>query len=151
MSPLITRRNLMIGAAGTAGAMALGGGIWVGAADARTALLAYFKRALPGVTIDEPSARQCISEFLKRWSPAQQKVVATAWQTLGVEEMVRINDKFALAARWALTRFLTNSNFFDLDDPRSEPIVYESPEPGAACRNPFADLSPPAATPKSPT
>lgn len=46
--------------------------------------------------------------------------------------------------RRALTRYLMNSNFFDLEDPGSEPVIYVSPV-SEACSNRFADLRPPTA------
>ena len=143
MGPLITRRNIMIAGA-AAGAAALGGGVWIATSNPTDILLRYYQRLLPGVRLDEPSARAAIDDFLEiSVGPPKRKLVATAWRTFGVGTMERANQQFELLSRRAFTYFLANSNFFQLSDPRAEPIVYVKPVIGAACVNPFADLSPP--------
>lgn len=47
-------------------------------------------------------------------------------------------------ARYMLTHFLINSNFFLVKDPKAQPIDYASPQPGSACASPFTNLDPPA-------
>lgn len=137
-----SRRNILIGG-GTAAIAAAAGASWVVLADEHQALLDYFKRSLPGVRIDEASAAKCIHEFLGRWSWKERRAVIVAWQTFGVETMGNMSDKFELAARRALTMYLTNSNFFEAADPRAKTIVYVSRPSGTACTNPFANLDPP--------
>ena len=139
----MTRRDIVVGS-GAAALAVLGAGGWVVIADSRKALLDYFKQELPGVSLDETSAGRCIDEFLSRWSWTEQRLVSVAWRTFGVESVGTVSDKFDLAARKALTMFLTNSNFFDTADPRAEIIVYTSSPPGMACANPFANLDPAA-------
>ena len=154
-----SRRRLLIGAAIIGTAVSTSGAVWIYKADAKTALLDYFKRTLPGVTIDENSARTCIDDFLKRWvkrpglvrqsgytvmaTIVKIQLAATAWQVVGVENLSELDRKFELIARQALTFFLVNSNFFLTEDPRQEAIVYLAKAPGSACSNPFANLAQP--------
>jgi hypothetical protein len=139
-----SRRDVLVGG-GTLGIVAVASASgWVVLADEHQALLGYFKKVLPDVKIDEQSAADCVDEFLSRWSWKERRAVSVAWRTLGVETMGSMSEQFELAARKALAMFLTNSNFFDVSDPRATTIVYASRPPGAACTNPFANLDPPA-------
>jgi hypothetical protein len=149
----------LIGAAIIGTAVSTSGLLWISKADAKEALLDYFKRMLPGATIDVKSASVCIDDFMERWanppmlvrpshdilltSMVKIQFVVAAWQVMGVENLSKLHEKFELVARKALTFFLLNSNFFQTDDPRLEPIVYVAKSPGAACSNPFANLDPP--------
>ena len=108
------------------------------------AVLAFYKRALPGVTIDEKSALAGIDEFVSDWSTPKTLVVQTAWNAAGVETMAELNGHFERTARYILTHFLINSNFFHVKDPRAQPIVYVSTPLGTACGNRLANLEPPA-------
>ena len=143
MPEALTRRNVLIGATAF-GVAAVGGAAWVATAEFKSAVLAFFKRALPGVTIDEKSALTGIDEFVSDWPTAKRLVLGMAWNTAGVDTMAAVNIRFASAARHMLTHFLINSNFFMVKDPRAQTIVYVSSPPGAACANPFANLDPPA-------
>ncbi|MBP2234660.1 hypothetical protein J2Z31_001150 [Sinorhizobium kostiense] len=58
--------------------------------------------------------------------------------------MAAVHDRFQPPARYMLTHFLINSNFFLVKDPKAQPIVYASPQPGSACASPFTNLDPPA-------
>jgi hypothetical protein len=136
---IITRRNVLIGA-GAVGVVAATGGAWIATADAKAELLVFFKRALPGVTIDEASALRSIEEFTAQWSRGRTMLVSAAWRVAGVERMSAMQDRFDLAARRALTYFLTNSNFFEVPDPRKETIVFVARPAGSPCINPFANL-----------
>jgi hypothetical protein len=139
----LSRRDVIVGATAL-GAAAIGGGtILLATADAKAALLGFFRRSLPGVAIDTPSANACIDAFMTRWSTMDRQIVSTLWQTVGVEMMAESNRKFETASRLALTQFLVNSNFFQVADPRAEPIVYVDKPANAACTNPFANLDPP--------
>ncbi|MCI0625645.1 MAG: hypothetical protein L0387_29050 [Acidobacteria bacterium] len=142
MRQVFTRRNVLIGLT-TAGAAAMGGVIWVTRADAKVELLEFFKRSLPGVTIDNGSAKACIDEYMSKWSRAKFQFVGAAWRTAGVETMSAMSERFDAVARESLTYFLTNSNFFQATDPRKEIIVFAAKPPGTACINPFANLEPP--------
>ena len=102
------------------------------------------------VTLELPdkAEREAILEVHVRGKPLAEdvdlKTVAAGTPGFsGADIKNLVNEAAMLAARRALTLFLTNSNFFYLDDPRSEPISYVSPPPVAACINPFANLSPP--------
>jgi hypothetical protein len=141
MRNALTRRNLLIGAVAI-GASATGGAIWIATADAKAALLDFFKRSLPGVKIDETSANKCIDDVLSQWSMAKTQLLGAAWRTAGIENVAAI-DRLDRAPREALTLFLTGSNFFQTADPRSELIVYVGKPHGTACANPFANLDPP--------
>jgi hypothetical protein len=155
MRGAFSRRRLLIGAAVLGTVVSTSGALWVSKADAKTALLNYFKRVLPGVTIDEKSALACIDDFLKQWVTLvlrsgydvmilnlKFQAAAAASQVVGVEKLSEFSEKFELIARKALTFFLVNSNFFHTPDPRQEPIVYIAKPAGAACNNPFANLEP---------
>jgi hypothetical protein len=155
---VFSRRRLLIGAAIIGTAVSTSGAFWISKADAKAALLDYFKRTLPGVSIDESSARTCIDDFLRRWvdrpgllrpsryavmvSMVKVQLVATAWQIVGVDKLSGLDQKFEMIARQALGFFLVNSNFFLTEDPRQEAIVYVAKAPGTACSNPFANLTP---------
>ena len=143
MGPVITRRRILIGS-GAAGAAALAGGVWVATSNPTELLFQYYQRLLPGVTLDPTSTRAAINDFLAvSISPLKLHGVATAWHTVGVGALSRANQHFELFTRAACSYFLINSNFFQLDNPRAETIIYTKPVLGAACGNPFADLSPP--------
>jgi hypothetical protein len=139
----LTRWHVIIGATAIGAATIGGGATLLATADARAALLGFFKRSLPGVAIDTPSANGCINAFISRWSTMNHRIVSTLWQTVGVEMMAETNSKFEIASRLALTQFLVNSNFFQVTDPRAEPIVYVGQPSNAGCTNPFANLDPP--------
>jgi hypothetical protein len=154
-----SRRRLLVGGAIIGTAASTGGGLWLSHANANAALLDYFQRALPGVSIDENSALKCINDFMEWWAnppmlirpsryalmakKVKMQVLAAAWQVIGVDRMAKLDGKCELVARQALTFFLVNSNFFHTENPRQEPIVYVASAPGSACANPFADLDPP--------
>jgi hypothetical protein len=145
MTEFLTRRNVLIGAA-AAGAVAFGGVTWATTADLRYAVLAFYKRARPGVTIDEKSALAGIDEFVSDWSTPKRLVLQTAWNVAGVDTMAELNGRFESVARHMLTHFLINSNFFYVQNPRAQPIVYVSRPPGTPCGNPWANLEPPTAS-----
>ena len=90
------------------------------------------------------SAMTCIDDFVANWPLAKRLVLATAWNTAGVDTMAAIHDRFQPSARHLLTHFLINSNFFQVENPAAQPIVYVSRPRGSACSNPFANLDPPA-------
>ncbi len=160
MRGAFSRRRLLIGAAVFGTVVSTGGAVWVSKANAKTALLNYFKRVLPGVTIDEKSALACIDDFFAQWinpydATAERRsgyavmffnlkvqAAAAASEVVGVDKLSEFSEKFELIARRALTFFLVNSNFFQIPDPRQEPIVYVTSTLGAACNNPFANLEP---------
>ena len=142
MPKSLSRREVLIGTAAV-GAAAGGGVAWLATADVKPAALAFFKRALPGVAIDEKSAMTCIDDFVADWPLAKRLVLATAWNTAGVDTMAAVHDRFQSPARHLLTHFLINSNFFQVKDPKAQPIVYTRQPPGSACANPFANLDPP--------
>lgn len=159
MSEAWSRRRVLVGASIIGAAASTGGGLWLSHANAQAALLDYFQRALPGVSIDKNSAIKCIDDFMERWTnppmlirpgryalmakKMKMQMLAAAWQVIGVDELARFDEKFEFVARQALTFFLMNSNFFHTEDPRRESIVYIPNTPGSACANPFADLDPP--------
>jgi hypothetical protein len=142
MAETFSRRNILIGAAAT-GATAAGGVTWVATADLRPAGLAFFRRALPGVTIDEKSALVAIDEFVSDWPMAKRLALGAAWNMAGVDTMAAMHPRFEPPARHLLTHFLLGSNFFEVKDPRAQPIVYTGNKIGTPCANPFANLSPP--------
>jgi hypothetical protein len=141
----LTRRQLLAGSAALSATAAAGGVSLLAIADVEEQLLAYFEKVLPDVRIDRASARQCVKDFLvwRQWSQTKQLVAGAAWSVTGIDTMAALNQNFEWAARRAVTLLITNSKFFYLEDPRSEPIIYESRPPGAACNNPFANLAPP--------
>jgi hypothetical protein len=160
MRGAFSRRRLLIGAAVFGTVVSTSGALWVSKADAKTALLNYFERVLPGVTIDKKSALACIDDFLAQWVNPYDATVerrsgyalmffnlkvraaAAASQVVGIEKLSEFSEKFELIARRALTFFLVNSNFFLISDPRQQPIVYVASAVGAACNNPFANPEP---------
>jgi len=141
MPKSLSRREVLIGTAAV-GVAAASGVAWGVTADIKAAVLAFFKRALPGVTIDEKSAMTCIDDFVAGWPLAKRLVLSTAWNTVGVDTMAAVHDRFQPPARYMLTHFLINSNFFLVKDPKAQPIVYTSPQPGSACASPFTNLDP---------
>ena len=143
MAGILSRRNVLIGTAAV-GAAAVGGVTWVATAEVKSAGLAFFKRALPGVTIDDRSALVAIDEFMSDWPTAKRLALGAVWNTAGVDTMAAINPRFESPARHLLTHFLLGSNFFLVKDPRAQPIVYLGKRSGTACANPFANLDPPA-------
>ena len=144
MPEALSRRNVLIGTAAV-GAVAVGGVTLVATAEVKSAALAFFKRALPGVTIDEKSALVAIEEFVADWPLAKRLVLGAAWNTAGIDTMAAMTPRFEPPARHLLTHFLLGSNFFLVKDPRAQPIVYLGNRAGTACANPFANLDPPPA------
>jgi hypothetical protein len=147
---------MVVGALGFGG---LGAAGWVASRDPKEFVIGLVREALPGVQIDRPSALVFAQDFMNdfywrfprgRWA---ERLMAAA-KIHGAETVRGVagagafmqGGAFESAAsetlRRALTRYLMNSNFFQLADPTSEPIVYTSPT-SQACSNPFADLSPP--------
>jgi hypothetical protein len=143
--PELTRRNVMIGVTALSATAAVGGATLLAIADVEAELVAYIRKTLPGVHIEEASVLQCVKDFMvwRQWSSTKKLIAGAAWSVAGVDAMATIDQNFEVAARRAVTLFMTNSNFFDLDDPRSGIVVYEKLGEGAACINPFANLDPP--------
>jgi hypothetical protein len=140
MKAILTRRNVLLGA----GAATLAGGIWVVTAKAADLLIPFFQNNLPGVTLDLPSTRLAIEDYISaNMTNAQLRTAVAAWRVFGVQGARKFHDKFETLTRNIFSYFLLNSNFFSEALPTARPIVYVRPAPGAACRNPFADLSPP--------
>jgi hypothetical protein len=114
---------------------------------------------LPGVRLDAVSVRGCAEDVFEAMqaplrhslgehvaSTLKLKGVRMASQALGLDRVATMGpfeQRLEEIARMAVTRLLINSNFFEVDDPRAELIIYRRPEPNAACINPFADLTPP--------
>lgn len=137
MRQLITRRNLLIAGGVLAGAAALGGTL-VATTDVRTALAEFVKESLPGVTCDEASLYRCVDEFIGGWSRSKKAAMGSIYAVLGVRGAGERFHRLEFAPRMILTNFLTNSNFFDVSDPRRVVIKYDPLPPQTACRNPFA-------------
>jgi hypothetical protein len=140
MKAILTRRNVLLGA----GAATLAGGAWVVTAKASDLLIPFFQKNLPGVTLDLPSTRLAIEDYISaNMTNAQLQIAVAAWRVFGVQGARKFHDKFETLTRNIFSYFLLNSNFFTEALPMARPIVYVRPAPGAACSNPFADLSPP--------
>lgn len=151
-----SRRQLLLAGAAGAGTLAAGGALWLAAARPRELVVALLQRALPGVTIDHASALECADDVMGVFegpfvanvqSQVKLKGVRVAGQAVGLDRVAHlgpVEDRLDEITRLAVTRFLLNSNFFQVPDPRAATIVYRRPDPNAACRNPWADLSPPA-------
>ncbi len=138
----LTRRALIV--AGTAAAAGAAGGAWISFKGTEMALLAYLREMLPGVTIDEASARALIAESTeKKWSFVEQRIAGVAYGVAGVDVPASLDQRFELMARHVLTRFLTESNFFDLDKPAAEPVVCEPVPRQVACSSRFSDFGEP--------
>ena len=105
MSDSLSRRHVIIGVAAVSAAAIGAGAILFATADAKAALLEFFRRALPSVAIDTQSANACIDSFMTRRSTMKRHVLSNAWQTAGVELMAGLNEKFESASRKALTQF----------------------------------------------
>jgi hypothetical protein len=142
MAAKFSRRTILIGA--TAGAAAVAGGAyWFATSEFRSSALAYLKRSLPGVPIDEESAIACIEDFAASKPLFKSAALRSGWSIAGVENMSELNTQFQHQERFFLTYFLLNSNFFYEDDPKAQSIVYATPPKIVACGNPFANLDPP--------
>lgn len=155
--PKISRRTMLAAGGAAAGAGALGA-VWFAASNPVDLIISLLQRALPGVRLDPVSVRTCaedVFESVQYQFPRPQrlpsalklKAVRMASQVAGVERVASMGpfeQRLDEITRVAVTRLLTNSNFFTVADPHSEVIVYTRPEPNAACGNPFADLTPPA-------
>lgn len=155
--PKLSRRTMLAAGGAAAGAGALGA-VWFAASSPVDLIVSLLQRALPGVRLDPASVRACaedVFEIVQYQFPRQQrlpsalklKAVRMASQALGVERVASMGpfeDRLEEITRVAVTRLLTNSNFFAAADPRNEVIFYTRPEPNAACGNPFANLTSPA-------
>lgn len=134
----LTRRTLM--ASGAALAAVAAGGAWLSFKGTESALLAYLREKLPGVAFDENSARICIAQSLQKWSFVEQRVAGVAYGVVGVDRLAPLDERFELMARRVLTRFLTESNFFDVADPKAEVIAFQPQPPQSACASRFSDF-----------
>ncbi len=137
MKQAVSRRKVLVGAVATATVGAVGGAALLVAADLENAMLGYLRAVLPGVDIDEVSARRCIADFTADWSMAKSRAFAAAGSTIGIATVATVDARFELISRQCFTRFLRYSNFFDVADPRASIIVYSAPDRGAPCANPF--------------
>jgi hypothetical protein len=157
---LFDRRRLL---AASVGAIGLGGAgaAWVATRDPKDLVIALVRNALPGVRIEEASVQSFATDYIRgfhrTFSPQRWSERLLADVKLHTAEAVRgvvgvgvfaprgvFGGFAAQKTRRALTRFLMNSNFFVLDDPSAELVVY-SPPATEICRNPFADVRPPRA------
>ena len=159
----MSRRSMLAAGAAGVGVVGLAGAGWVLTQDPKDLILALLKHALPGITIDEPTARVFAVDYMDEFygqyqaagldpekliSAAKMHAAESVRDVVGVERFVAMGpfeERSYDLTRRAVTRFLMNSNFFYLEDPTSEPIVYFFRPLGTPCTNPFAHLSPPAA------
>jgi hypothetical protein len=137
----VTRRRFLVGA--TTGVAALTvGSVVVATAHEEEIVVTLVRRALPGVTLDEPSLRRFGRDFFADRSDssfrdtAKWRLLAAFDNVVGVDQLRRLgfDSELEYAVRGAVSFFLTNSNFFALDDPRSAPIVYRK---RVACGTPY--------------
>jgi hypothetical protein len=155
--PPLSRRNLIVGGGAAVGVAAVAGLAWTAWVDPKNLILWLVDRALPGVTI-EPESRDLLARdvlaitdnffqddtFTRLSYKAKYQLATGAGEIVGYQALVEqgpLENQFEQITRRAVAMLLTNSNFFYLDDPRSEVIVYTPHEPGTPCTNPLADLS----------
>jgi hypothetical protein len=86
-------------------------------ADAKAALLDFFRRALPGVAIDTQSANACVDSFMIRRSTMKRHALNTSWKTAGVELMAGLNEKFESASCQQAAECSVRNPFANLDPP----------------------------------
>ncbi len=156
----ISRRNLLLGTAGGVVALGVGGVAWVATSQPKDMVAEIVRRALPGVTIDEAGMERFLYDFMRevrhehadnpqagaestvKWhaTRALQRVIGLG----NLEKIDAFGPEIEEIRRFALTRFLMQSNFFYEEDPKAQPIVYEHLLQPRPCGNPWADVSPPA-------
>lgn len=137
------RRRLLIAGSG---AVVLGatGVAWVASRlDGRQAWIeAVVREHLAGIRLDPASLATFAQSFAASRIFADHKA-NLAIQIDQVVPMVaqrvsKVERRTERLERRVLTEYLTGSNFFRVEDPRKETIVYSGPAP--ACGNPFAQF-----------
>ncbi|WP_072395376.1 hypothetical protein [Hyphomicrobium sp. CS1GBMeth3] len=137
------RRNVLIGGTALLGTTALGG-IYVATSEGtiRGWIETIITRHLPGVRIDPKGLTSFSSEKLREIGSNPNYRIYAASLSMGADMAALSNglrEKVDAFERKAVSDFLLRSNFFNLDDPRAETVVYEGLREGpVACQNPFA-------------
>jgi hypothetical protein len=133
----VSRRNVLIGAAGAAivGALA-----WTPLQNHRASWIERVVRdALPGINLDPNSLQTFVKHMLghERLQPAlvRATILADRFVPWLPAHISKAREGLAGVERHVLTEYLIGSNFFRVPDPKRETIVYH----GAviACINPF--------------
>lgn len=141
----ISRRNLIRGGALAGGAAAVGGG-WALFRTREQLLEEILRRALPGVQFEREGLKLFKKEFFQFYemsfgSRLKLRASSVISGIVGVGTTMNIStfkQRLLTIEREAITLFLTYSDFFLFDDPRSEPVTYWGLDPEKPCPNPFA-------------
>ena len=128
MKAVLTRRNGLLGA----GAATLAGGAWIVTAKAADLLIPFFQENLPGVTLDLPSTRLAIEDYLSAtMTTAEERIAVAVWRVFGVQAARKFHDKFETLTRNTFSYFLLNSNFFTEASPTApDRLCASSPRRG---------------------
>ena len=143
----LSRRTLFAGA-GAAGAAAVIGGGWALFSPPEKVVRDMVRRALPGVRFHEAELAQFSRDFVDIYFPyTRQKLKLRAIAMIsGVIGYDWLSGRQLLPPnlgdmdRHAVTLLLSNSDFFQLDDPATETVSYWGIDETRACANPFARL-----------
>lgn len=133
-----TRRRLLAAVA----ALGLAGAGWLGLRpyDRKEWIVATVHKHLPGVPLDVASLDRFANELMndRRFQDTRQRIALWMDHALpGIaRRLPKAGDRIERAERMVVSEFLTGSNFFRVQDPRRETIVYAGALP--ACGNPFA-------------
>jgi hypothetical protein len=137
------RRRLLIAGSSVA-VLGATGAIWIASRlDGRQAWIeAVVREHLPGIQLDSASLAAFAQSF------AATRIFADDKNSLAIkidqavpalaQQVSKVERRTERLKRRVITEYLTGSNFFRIEDPRKETIVYSGPLP--ACGNPFAQF-----------
>jgi len=137
------RRKLLIAGSAIVVASA-GGGLWIGSRlDGREAWIeSVLRENLPGIKLDPVSLETFIKSFAqhREFADGKSNIAVAMDQTVPAvaRNIPKADRRVARMERLVVTEYLLGSNFFRVQDPTQETIVYAGSMP--ACGNPFAQF-----------
>lgn len=141
----ISRRWVLRGGAAAGAAMTVGGA-WALYRSPGKLLVDVLAKALPGVKFDPEGLAFFQRDFYANYFEAtatqvKLRAVSMGSGVVGLDTMSSIGavrGNLLELEREAVTVFLSNSDFFLLDDPTVDPVMYFGIDKGRPCANPFA-------------
>ena len=141
----LSRRQMLWGATALGGGTVLGVG-WISYRSPHRLVSELLMQVLPDLNVSDADMLHFTRDFtgiyfrtpMHKLSLHGVSVVSGVIGTEGVSSVGKVKHELADAQRAALTLFLSNSDFFLLDDPKTERVSYWGLDPLRACPNPFA-------------
>lgn len=143
----LNRRQMMgLGAAATAGAVMTGA--WGLHRTSHRLAGDLLLDAFPGLQIEQANLRQFEQDFMQTyWLTGSKRIMVRGISAAvgllgagGVSWIPGVRGRLDHMRRAVVTVFLSNSDFFLLEDPEVETVSYWGTDQNRACVNPFARL-----------